>query len=207
MDSASFELLRSAVTGEEHTNLQKTDIANSSGPQPSQPPADKSRKRKSSDGNSEATNPEKKKRSSIACTNCRNRKVRCDVERSERVNEAGERVCNNCAIDGIQCLVPGSKRRRLVVQSTKASFLSLGTLLTWTIRRAKRGSTIEIPQPAPIQTYGDTLVNPHNVSNDGLPPLSGASTAKSPPNMHVPHSICKLETLPECDLHLYAMRY
>lgn len=118
MHPSSIDLLRSAVNEEESLNLSMGDAAASSGTQLSQPqsPGTKSKKRKSSEGNGETTtNPEKKKRSSIACTNCRSRKVRCDVERSERVNDAGERVCNNCAIDGIQCLVPGSKRRRLVV--------------------------------------------------------------------------------------------
>lgn len=118
MDPASLSLLQSAVHDEEQRDLAMGEL---SGVQLSQPqsPGAKSKKRKSLDGGETAV-PEKKKRSSIACTNCRSRKVRCDVERSERVNDAGERVCNNCAIDGIQCLVPGSKRRRLVTQTAKS---------------------------------------------------------------------------------------
>ncbi|APA07974.1 hypothetical protein SS1G_00398 [Sclerotinia sclerotiorum 1980 UF-70] len=171
MDSTSVNLLRSAVNGEEDPNLSMGDVENSSGASNPQSPGAKSKKRKSSDGNGESTNPEKKKRSSIACTNCRSRKVRCDVERSERVNDAGERVCNNCAIDGIQCLVPGSKRRR-----------------------TKRGSTDNV-EAAPLQVYPDNLVNPQHISNDGLRPVSEASIANSPQHalphssQHVPHSI------------------
>ncbi|KAA8572675.1 hypothetical protein EYC84_003269 [Monilinia fructicola] len=61
----------------------------------------------------------------------------------------------NCGIDGIQCLVPGSKRRR-----------------------SKRGST-DTAQPAPLQVYADGAVNPQHISNDDIRRLSGASTANS----------------------------
>ncbi|KAG4034194.1 hypothetical protein MFRU_003g01670 [Monilinia fructicola] len=179
MDPSSLELLRSAVNGDEQPISTVGDVGSSSEaqlpPKPSPPqtqsPGTNPKKRKPSDGNGESANPEKKKRSSIACTNCRSRKVRCDVERSERVNEAGERVCNNCGIDGIQCLVPGSKRRR-----------------------SKRGST-DTAQPAPLQVYADGAVNPQHISNDDIRRLSGASTANSPRSLppyasqHVPHSI------------------
>ncbi|QSZ30680.1 hypothetical protein DSL72_000238, partial [Monilinia vaccinii-corymbosi] len=174
MDPSSLDLLRSAISGEEPPSSSMGDIARYSEPQlppQVQSPGSNPKKRKPSDGNGESTNPEKKKRSSVACTNCRSRKVRCDVERSERTNDAGERVCNNCAIDGIQCLVPGSKRRR-----------------------SKRGSG-DTAHPAPPQAHTDSAINPQHISNHDMSKLSGASTAGSPQTLppyavkHVPHSI------------------
>ncbi|KAI9646566.1 hypothetical protein NHQ30_004561 [Ciborinia camelliae] len=178
MDSSFVKLLQSAVNGEEHQNVSMGDVASSSGTKSSLPqfPGANLQKRKQSsengtgngNENGESTNPEKKKRSSIACTNCRNRKVRCDVERSERVNGAGERSCNNCAIDGIQCLVPGSKRRR----------------------RGKQSISISI-QPDPFHVNADHLVNPQHKLNDDFGNLSGTGIANSPQHVayHVPHSI------------------
>jgi hypothetical protein len=60
------------------------------------------------DGNPRPT----KKRSSKACQNCRNRKVRCDLMQKYHVDEHGAVLCSNCAIDKIPCLVTESKRRK-----------------------------------------------------------------------------------------------
>ena len=144
MDPASLSLLQSAVHDEEQRDLAMGELSGAQLSQPQSPGA-KSKKRKSIDGGETAV-PEKKKRSSIACTNCRSRKVRCDVERSERVNDAGERVCNNCAIDGIQCLVPGSKRRRLVLQTIKVIILK-NCFLYWHMQRAEPNEVVPMSPP------------------------------------------------------------
>ncbi|KAM0154313.1 hypothetical protein ACHAQE_000817 [Botrytis cinerea] len=166
MDPASLSLLQSAVHDEEQRDLAMGELSGAQLSQPQSPGA-KSKKRKSIDGGETAV-PEKKKRSSIACTNCRSRKVRCDVERSERVNDAGERVCNNCAIDGIQCLVPGSKRRR-----------------------TKRGSADVAAEAVPLQAYTDGIAYPPQASNNEIRRASGPSAPSQSQHIreHVPHSI------------------
>ncbi|KAK6610930.1 C6 transcription factor [Botrytis cinerea] len=159
MDPASLSLLQSAVHDEEQRDLAMGELSGAQLSQPQSPGA-KSKKRKSIDGGETAV-PEKKKRSSIACTNCRSRKVRCDVERSERVNDAGERVCNNCAIDGIQCLVPGSKRRR-----------------------TKRGSADVAAEAVPLQAYTDGIAYPPQASNNEIRRASGPSAPSQSQHIH-----------------------
>ncbi|ESZ90862.1 hypothetical protein SBOR_8754 [Sclerotinia borealis F-4128] len=175
MDPISLNLFQSAVNSDNQFNLLKENVVNPSEIQSSQPqpqpqpqsPSANPKKRKPSDGNGESTISEKKKRSSIACINCRSRKVRCDVERSQRVNDGGQKVCNNCVIDGIQCLVPGSKRRR-----------------------AKRDS-IDLVQPASHQVHAEGSLSTQHISNeDELRRLTGASIAISP--QHIPSHIPQL---------------
>ena len=49
-----------------------------------------------------------KKRSSKACATCRVRKVRCNIV-------AHGAPCSNCRYDGIECILPLSRKQRLVV--------------------------------------------------------------------------------------------
>lgn len=56
-----------------------------------------------------------KRRAAKACRACRSRKVRCDVMQRYHVSAEGEATCTNCNIDGIQCVIDESKRRKWVM--------------------------------------------------------------------------------------------
>ncbi|KAK4467138.1 hypothetical protein QBC42DRAFT_1777 [Cladorrhinum samala] len=49
-----------------------------------------------------------KKRAARACINCRTRKVRCDCV------ETYPSPCNNCAHEGVECVVVETRRKKLV---------------------------------------------------------------------------------------------
>lgn len=49
-----------------------------------------------------------KKRAARACINCRTRKVRCDCV------ETYPAPCNNCAHEGVECVVVETRRKKLV---------------------------------------------------------------------------------------------
>lgn len=54
-----------------------------------------------------------KRRSSAACLECRRRKVRCDILAIKA------KTCTNCRLDGIQCEMVESRRRRYVETSVR----------------------------------------------------------------------------------------
>jgi hypothetical protein len=50
--------------------------------------------------------PKKKRRSQLACIECRRRKVRCDIV------EQKPKFCTNCRLDGVKCEVKEHKKPR-----------------------------------------------------------------------------------------------
>ncbi|KAB8213367.1 hypothetical protein BDV33DRAFT_184939 [Aspergillus novoparasiticus] len=58
----------------------------------------------------------RKRRAARACLACRKRKTRCDVARSGM-------PCNNCRLDGVECVVIKSRRGRYVAR-TKVHMMS-----------------------------------------------------------------------------------
>ena len=53
-----------------------------------------------------------KRRAAKACAACRARKVRCDVMQRYHITADGAVTCSNCTMDGIQCVIEESKRRK-----------------------------------------------------------------------------------------------
>ncbi|CAG8974864.1 hypothetical protein HYALB_00000479 [Hymenoscyphus albidus] len=110
-----------------------------------------------------------KRRSAKACRACRSRKVRCDVMQRYHVSAEGEATCTNCNIDGIQCVIDESKRRKKLL--------------------AENGPVPGVA-PLPYQAWSNGSINPSDISNSE--PENGKSAGSRKERgetKHVPHAI------------------
>lgn len=156
---------------------EATSIAPTSPSSSPSPPATDSRNKKRSSASitlDKNGNPKPvKRRAAKACAACRARKVRCDVTQRYHITADGAPTCSNCTMDGIQCVIEESKRRKKHLQNGTAN-------------------GAPAPQPAANgnpQAWTTGVVNLSDIQNPDARRWSNSQMSIGTEPGHVPHPI------------------